>query len=117
MMKKIIKVSFFKQVSGIEPVREWLKSLPIEDKKSIGYDIKVVEFGWPLGLPLVKNIGKGIWEVRSQLPSKRITRVLFCMQDGHMVLLHGFIKKTQKMPQADLELTNKRKKELEKHHE
>ena len=95
MMKKIIQVSFFKQVSGIEPVREWLKSLPIEDKKIIGYDIKVVEFGWPLGLPLVKNIGKGIWEVRSQLPSKRIARVLFCMYDGRMVFTWLYKENTE----------------------
>ena len=113
-MEKIVQVYFFKQTSGAEPVREWLKCLPLEDKKIIGYDIKVVEFGWPLGLPLVRNIGKGIWEVRSQLPSKRIARILFCMHDGYMVLLHGFIKKTQKTPQSDLALANKRKRELEK---
>ena len=47
-------------------------------------------------MPLCRNLGEGLWEVRSSLPSRRIARVLFCLVKGEMVLLHGFIKKTQK---------------------
>ena len=75
----------------------------------IGEDIKDVEFAWPLGMPLVKNLGEGLWEVRSSLPGNRIARVLFCVTDKEMVLLHGFIKKTQKTPSQDIELARRRK--------
>lgn len=97
--------------SGREPVREWLKGLPRNDCKIIGEDIKDVEFSWPIGMPLCRALGGGVWEVRSDLRD-RIARVLFCVHDGRMVLLHGFIKKTQKTPAAELELALKRKKEL-----
>jgi len=95
-----------------EPVREWLKALSDEDRKIIGEDIKFVEFGWPVGMPLCRALGGGLWEVRSQLTQGRISRVLFCVHGGRMVLLHAFIKKTQKTPDADLNLASKRKKDL-----
>jgi phage-related protein len=78
----------------------------------IGEDIKDVEFSWPIGMPLCRALGKGLWEVRSELTQGRIARVLFCTHDGHMVLLHAFIKKTQKTPASDLDLAAKRKKEI-----
>ena len=109
--KKIVSVVFWKQENGREPVREWLKSLTKTQKKIIGEDIKTVEIGWPLGMPLVKNIGKGIWEVRSTLRNQ-IARVLFKMHENQMVLLHGFIKKSQKAPSQDLKLAFKRAKTL-----
>ena len=102
----------FYQSSGREPVREWLKALAVEDRKIIGEDIKDVEFSWPIGMPLCRALGKGLWEVRSDLTQGRIARVLFCILDNRMVLLHAFIKKTQKTPDADLELAIKRKKEV-----
>lgn len=77
----------------------------------IGEDIKDVEFSWPIGMPLVRSHGSGIWEVRSSLPGRRIARVLFCVDQDEMVLLHGFIKKTQKTPVQDLELAFRRMKE------
>ncbi len=83
-----------------------------EDRKIIGEDIKDVEFSWPTGMPLVRSLGKGLWEVRSDLTQGRIARVLFCVQHGRMVLLHGFIKKTQKTPDADLELALKRRRDI-----
>lgn len=92
-------------------MREWLKELPIEDRKIIGEDIKDVEFSWPIGLPLVRPLGHGLWEVRSNLTSGRIARVIFLCRrgpDGQMVLLHGFIKKTQKVPQHEIEVALKR---------
>ena len=111
---KRLPVAFFKNENDKEPVREWLMSLPLEDKKTIGVDIQTVEFGWPIGMPLCKPMTgqKGLWEVRSRLSDKRIARVLFCVQDSTMVLLHGFIKKTQKTPDKDLKIAVKRMKGL-----
>ena len=116
---KRLPAYFYRLDSGREPVREWLKGLEPEDRKVIGEDIKDVEFSWPIGMPLVGPLGRELWEVRSSLPRGRIARVLFCVEHGRMVLLHGFIKKTQKTPQRDIDLALKRKKgeahEKEKH--
>jgi phage-related protein len=91
-------------------VREWLKGLSPEDRKRIGEDIKTAEFGWPIGMPVCKPLGGGIYEVRSSLAHNRIARVLFYIdKKSRMVLLHGFIKKTQKTPQEDLELARNNK--------
>ena len=106
-MNPILSVTFFATNSGNEPVREWLKSLPRESRRIIGEDIKTVQFGWPLGLPLVRKLDKGLWEVRIRLPDG-IARVLFTADKGQMILLHGFIKKSQKTPQDDLELAKTR---------
>jgi phage-related protein len=89
-----------------------LRGLSAEDRKVIGEDIKDVEFAWPIGMPLCRALGHGLWEVRTTLPQNRIARVLFSVQDGRMVLLHGFIKKTQRTPAADLNLATSRMKEL-----
>jgi phage-related protein len=91
-------------------VREWLKGLEADERKLLGEDIKDVEFSWPIGMPLVRSLGRELWEVRSNLPHGRIARVIFCVEQGGMVLLHGFIKKTRKTPQRDIELALKRKK-------
>ena len=82
------------------------------DRHVVGKDIQKVEFGWPIGRPHCAPVGKGLWEVRRHLASNRIARVLFCMGDGHMILLHGFVKKTQKLQQADINIALQRKKEL-----
>jgi phage-related protein len=98
---KKLNVVFFQTGSGTEPVRRWLKSLPVAHKKAIGEDVKTVQFGWPLGMPLVEKLGPYLWEVRTKVPDG-IARVLFTV-DGHvMILLHGFIKKTRKIPQKDI---------------
>ncbi len=107
---KRLPAHFYRSASGREPVREWLKGLEAEDRKVIGEDIKDVEFSWPIGMPLVGSLGRELWEVRSRLPRGRIARVIFCVEEGRMVLLHGFIKKTQKTPQYDLDLALKRSK-------
>ena len=87
-------------------MREWLKGLFPDDRKRIGEDIKTVEFGWPIGMPVCRPLGDGIYEVRTSLAQNRIARVLFYIdKKGRMVLLHGFIKKTRKTPAEDLELT------------
>jgi phage-related protein len=88
------------------------KELAASDRKIVGEDIKDVEFAWPIGMPLCRSVGRGVWEVRSTLTQGRIARVLFCEREGKMVLLHAFIKKTQKAPAGDLELAIKRKKEV-----
>jgi len=106
---KRLPACFYRSDSGREPVREWLKGLEPEDRKAIGEDIKDVEFSWPIGLPLVRSLGRELWEVRSSLRHGRIARVLFCTEPGCMVLLHGFIKKTQKTPQRDMDLALKRR--------
>lgn len=105
-----LKVVFFKTETGNEPAREWLKGLSKADCKVIGTDILTVQYAWPVGKPLVDNLGDGIWEVRSRL-NNRIARTLFAMVDQEIVLLHGFIKKQQKTPQDELELAKKRKKQ------
>jgi phage-related protein len=105
-----LKVVFFKTEAGNEPVREWLKALSKEDCKIIGTDILTVQYAWPIGKPLVDNLGDGLWEIRSRLDN-RIARTLFVMVNQEIVLLHGFIKKQQKTPQDELELAKKRKKQ------
>ena len=107
---KRLPARFYRSDSGREPVREWLKSLETEDRKIIGEDIKDVEFSWPIGMPLVRPLGRELWEVRSSLKRGRIARVLFCVEQESMVLLHGFIKKTQKTPPHDIDLALKRRK-------
>lgn len=107
---KRVPAIFFRTGAGGEPVRDWLKSLPSDDRKRIGVDIKTVEFGWPIGMPVCRPLGHGICEVRTNLARNRIARVLFYVdQMGRMVLLHGFIKKTQKTPDQDLALAKKNK--------
>jgi phage-related protein len=109
---KRLPAVFYALPSGREPVREWLKALDGEDRKLIGEDIKDVEFSWPIGMPLCRPIGNGLWEVRSDLDGGRIARVIFVVHDGRMVLLHGFLKKTQKIPKGDRDLAAKRMKEI-----
>lgn len=102
---KHLPARFFESQTGRMPVRKWLLSLSPEDRKTIGDDIRTAEFGWPVGMPLCRPISgrKGLWEIRSNLSDGRIARVFFCIGDGSMILLHGFVKKSQKTPVRDLE--------------
>lgn len=109
---KRLPVVFFEAGNGAEPVRDWLGDLSVADRRIIGRDIARVEFGWPVGMPVCRSLGQGLWEVRSSLPGGRIARVFFCIDAGEMVLLHGFEKKTQKTPAAELEKAGKRMKEV-----
>ena len=106
-----LRVFFYKAEYGSEPVREWLKSLPQEDRKMIGEDIKTVQFGWPLGMPVVRKLDPGLWELRSN-PRNRIARTIFTVEGNVMILLHGFVKKSQKTPKSDLELAKRRANNL-----
>jgi phage-related protein len=109
---KRVPAFFYQLSSGREPVREWLKNLEQTDRKIIGEDIKDVEFSWPIGMPLCRSLGRGLWEIRSDLPQGRIARVLFCLHEGRMILLHGFIKKTQKTPFAEINLAVNRMRDF-----
>lgn len=108
---KMIPVSFYKEVSGREPVKEWLRELEKDDRKTIGADIRTLQIDWPVGEPLVSPFGNGLWELKSKLEN-RISRIFFVFNDGHIILLHGFIKKTQKTPPNELKLAKKRAKNL-----
>src|SRR5690242_7643186 len=92
----ILRVVFFRTLAGREPVREWLLELDREDRRQIGEDVKLVQFRWPLGLPLVRKIDADLWEVRCRLSAGRIARVCFTVMGSEMALLHGFLKKSQK---------------------
>lgn len=94
-------------------MREWLKELRREDRKAIGEDIKTVQFGWPLGMPLIRKVDPGMWEVRSSI-SQGIARVLFTVEGHTMVLLHGFVKKSRKTPRAELRTAHQRLVDLSK---
>lgn len=93
-------------------MRDWLRSLDKEDRRRIGEDIKLVQFGWPVGMPVCRPMGQGLFEVRSRISDGRIARVMFCFLAGQIILLHGFIKKSQKTPKGDLDLALKRQKLL-----
>ena len=112
-MQPILNASFFRSDSGNEPVREWLKSLSATERRIMGEDIKTVQFGWPLGMPLVRHLAGGIWEIRIKLEN-RIARILFCLEGSTMVILHGFIKKQQATPKQDLDLAKDRLKILKR---
>jgi len=107
---------FFQSDTGRMPVRDWLLDLTSDDRKTVGDDIRAAEFGWPIGMPLCRPISgrKGLWEIRSDLSCGRIARVFFCAFEGEMILLHGMIKKTQKTPEKDLDVAEKRMKGLKK---
>lgn len=102
---------FFKTETGAEPVRDWLLSLPRCDRKTIGNDVLKVQYCWPIGKPLVGSLGRGLWEVRSRLEG-RIARVVFCVEGSTMILLSGFIRKSQKVPKHELDLAVQRRNQL-----
>jgi len=110
---KKIPLIFFRTLTGSEPVREWLKELPEEERQAIGKDLLRAQWRWPVGMPLCRAMGSGLWEIRTDLPTKRTARVLLCVYREHLVALHGFVKKTRATPDEDLALARKRKKELE----
>ena len=107
-----IPLIFFRTKTGREPVREWLQRLPVVERQAVGRDLLRAQWRWPVGMPLCRPLGKGLWEVRTDLPTDRTARVLLCVYREHLVALHGFIKKTRTTPQEDLVLARQRQKEL-----
>jgi phage-related protein len=109
-----IPLVFFRTAAGSEPVREWLIGLPEVERHAIGKDLLRAQWRWPVGMPLCRPLGHGLWEVRTDLPTKRTARVLLCLSHGHLVALHGFIKKSRATPEDDLGLARARQQEVER---
>jgi len=107
-----IELRFWRSATGREPVRDWLRELSPEDKQLIGRDIAKVQFGWPIGLPVCRPLSGGLWEVRSTLSGRREARVLFGFHEGRLIILHSFIKKSQRTPSGELETARTRMKEM-----
>lgn len=107
----VLRVIFYRSESGVEPEREWIKELRKEDRKTVGDDIKTAQFGWPLGMPLIRKIEKDLWEVRSHI-TDGIARTLFTVDQNTMVLLHGFVKKSQEIPLNELQTARQRLKNI-----
>ena len=109
-IEKKLQADFFKTEQNNEPVRDFLKGLSPEDKKSVGADIMAVEMSWPIGYPTVRKLDTDLWEVRTDISDKRICRIFFTVTGKRMILLHAIIKKSQKTPLEDLELAKDRKR-------
>lgn len=107
-----VELVFFSNDAGTEPVRDWLKEMGALDRRAVGTDLLRAQWRWPVGMPLCRPMGQGLWEVRTNLNGNRTARVLICFYEGCLVALHGFIKKTRATPADDLALARKRQKEL-----
>lgn len=107
-----IPIRFYRSLAGREPVLEWLRSLEKSERHAIGTDLMRVQFCWPVGMPLMRSLSGGLWEVRCNLPTRKIARLLLCFHEGVIVVLHGFVKKTTKTPDEDLSLARSRMKEV-----
>ncbi|MAE93582.1 MAG: hypothetical protein CL910_02880 [Deltaproteobacteria bacterium] len=112
--EKCVPLVFFRTEAGAEPVREWLLELPKADRRIVGEGLKQLEYGWPIGMPLCRALGGGLFELRASLATRRIARVIVCVFENELYALHGFIKKSQKTPEADLKLARSRKRQLER---
>lgn len=108
----MITAAFYRVRNGAEPVRAWLRTLPLAARQAIARDIPKVEYGWPLGMPTCDGLGRGLWEIRTHLEN-RIARVFFCLVGDRAVLLHGIIKKTRVAPKVELDLAQRRQADLE----
>jgi phage-related protein len=108
-----VPVVFYRTAAGREVIRDWLRALDEGARNAIGQDLMRVQYRWPVGMPLCRAMGDGLWEVRSELPNARIARLFFSVIGGRIVVLHGFIKKTQKTPASDFALARRRKREFE----
>lgn len=104
----MFSVIFFKTDAGNEPVREWLRNLAAEERAVIGADLRTVQIGFPLGMPLCRPLGNGLYEVRSSLPTKQEARLIFFQDDETLVVVCGFIKKTRATPESELKGARKR---------
>jgi len=107
-----IPIAFYRTEGGAEPVKDWLRTLPESDRHNIGFDLATLQVGWPVGMPLCRSLGGGLWELRSNLPSRRNARILFFVHEDQIGIVHGFIKKTQTTPPNDIDLARRRMKEM-----
>ena len=108
-----IPAVFYRTAAGTEVVLDWLRDLDEADRQAIDQDLMRVQYRWPVGMPLCRSLGEGLWEMRTGLPSRRIARMLFSLREGRILILHGFIKKSQKTPSDDLALARRRDREFE----
>lgn len=97
-------------------MREWLLDLSRVDRKAIGCDIKTSQYGWPLGMPLIRKLEPGLWEIRSTI-DRGIARVIFIVGDDMMISLQGFVKKSAKTPSTDLQVARDRRSSLRASHD
>ncbi len=111
-MPKVLLV-FYCSASGNEPVRDWLKQMPQDNRLTVGRDLQRAQYRWPVGMPLCRPMGRGLWEIRTSLPDRTIARVLVCHHEGQLYALHGFIKKTQTTPDDALNIALRRQKEVQ----
>ena len=111
--KKMFEVVFFETENGRQPVREYILDLTKQDKKELGADIRSVQMGFPMGLPLVRKVVSGLWEIRSMLKDG-ICRVFFTIAEHNIILLHAFTKKTKKIPLNELSIAKERLKDFKK---
>ena len=111
MFTPCLSVRFYATKNGTEPVKVWLRTLDAQDRRTIGVNIKTIQLGWPLGMPLVRKIADGLWETRTHLQG-RIARLFFTIVNQTIVLLHGFIKKSQSTPLKELAVATHRLKQI-----
>ena len=106
-------VLFYRTVAGRDVIKEWLRSFDKPDRAILGYDLKRVQIGFPMGLPLCRSLGGGLWEVRSSLGGNREVRMIFFHDTAHkaLVVVHGFLKKSQKTPKAEIDIAVRRMRE------
>jgi phage-related protein len=103
----ILRVVFYANEGGRESVREWLRGLDRGDRQAIGADLKTAQFGWPMGMPLIRKLDGDLWEVRSRLRTG-VARTLFTVEGNTMVILHAFVKKDTKAPGVELDVARRR---------
>lgn len=111
MFQPKFMVIFYQELTERQPVNEWIKKLDRHEQETITQDLKTLQLRWPMGLPLVKALGSGFWELRSTFKT-RIARSIFIVIQGHIIILHSFIKKTQKIPPNEMAIARKRLKAL-----
>jgi phage-related protein len=110
----MFSVAFFKTSAGNEPVLDWIRSLSRQDRAILGADLRTIQLGFPIGMPLCRPLKGGLFESRSSLSGKQEARLIF-FQDGKLlIVVCGFIKKTRATPQSELEIARKRKAEYNK---
>jgi phage-related protein len=106
---------FYRTAADREVVRDWIRDFSKEDQRILGRDLLKVQQGFPLGLPLCRSLGNGLWEIRSTLTGRIEGRMIFYFDSPlqSVVVLHGFIKKSQKTPKSEIDVALYRKRESE----
>ena len=107
-----IQLVFYRSAAGREPVRDWLLALEAANRRAVGLDLMRVQFAWPVGMPLVRPLGDGLFEVRTALSNKTVARLLFCFHEGELFALHGFVKKTRRTPPEELNIARRRQSKV-----